>query len=100
MIAGIKKSDGFLIPNFEEGCGFLSIKSGKKIDLGMVVYTGVDLNGTSIISKIRKFGKINFPWAGNTGLFDQYLQKVKTLKITKKYSLNIVEDVLQFEMIK
>jgi hypothetical protein len=23
MIAGIKKSDGFLIPNFEEGCGFL-----------------------------------------------------------------------------
>jgi hypothetical protein len=98
MIAGIKRSDGFLIPNYEEGSGFLSIKNGKKLDVGMVVYTGVDLNGNSIISKIRKFGTLNYSWTGDQDLFDSYLKKVKSLKITKQYSLTIIEGDLQFEM--
>ncbi len=35
MMAGIKKDDGFLIPNLETGNGFLSIKNGKEYTGGM-----------------------------------------------------------------
>ncbi len=100
MIATIKKSDGFLIPNFDTGKGFLSIKNGKKFQVGIVVYTGVGLDGISITNKIEEFGEVNFPWIKNTELFDKYLQQVKNLKISKKYSLEIVEDDLKFDMQK
>ncbi len=100
MIAAIKKSDGFLIPNFDTGKGFLSIKNGKKFQVGIVVYTGVGLDGISITNKIEEFSEVNFPWIKNTEFFDKYLQQVKNLKISKKYSLEIVEDDLKFDMQK
>ena len=100
MIAGIKKSDGFLIPNLETGKGFLSIKNGKEFDVGMVVYTGVGLDGSSIFKKIREHGKVESPWINETEIFDKYLHQVKNLKIGKWYSLVIVESNFRFELEK
>ncbi len=96
MIAGIKKSDGFLIPDFDSGKGFLSIKNGNTFQVGIVVYTGVELDGGSIINKIDKFGILNSPWIRKIEFFDEYLHHVKNLKISKKYSLEIVENDLKF----
>ena len=100
MIAAIKKSDGFLIPNFETGKGFLSIKNGKEFNIGLVVYTGVGLDGNSIIEKINEYDTIKYSWIKNSDIFDRYLIEIKNLKISKHYSLVLVENDFKFEMKK
>lgn len=100
MIVGIKKSDGFLVPNFEVRKGFLSIQTGKESGAGIVVYTGVGLDGNSISQKLLEYGKIKYSWINDAELFDQYLSKIKNLKIGKQYSFVLVEEEPNFEQMK
>jgi hypothetical protein len=98
MIVSAVGSKDFLVPNYETGKGYISIKNGKEVDVGIVVYTGVELDGNAIVKKIEKYNQLLFKWAKDSDLFNEYLSCISKLKISKKYYLSLDVKELKFDI--
>lgn len=75
----------FLIPDiFENRPRLIGLQSGKAYEFGMIVYTGVNLDGIKIIDKLTKHRVINEEQKEKyIDVLNQYLHQIKEIKIGK-----------------
>jgi len=73
-----KASSDFLVP---ESTSFMSIKTGKPREYGLVVYTGMELAPNDLLSKLIDFGRKIDDVSRTLSMLDAYLGMIKEMKI-------------------